>query len=164
MRAIAKKAGVDGALIHYFFESKQKLFAAVIDSPITPGQLTELLEDGSGSRGERMARYYLERLFHEGRDAISAMLRAGIGDPGAVPALRAMIERTLVTTTAASLAAADGHLRAELVGAQMVGLFISRCVVGVEPLASASSDEIAAVLGPALDALLGPIGKQGESR
>jgi Tetracyclin repressor-like, C-terminal domain len=35
----------------------------------------------------------------------------------------------------------------------MIGLFISRCIVGVEPLATASVDQIVGVLGPALDAL-----------
>ena len=108
-----------------------------------------------------MARYYLEHLFLEQKDGITAMLRAGLGDPGAVPALRDLIERTLVVTAAASLQSKDARLRAELVGAQMVGLFISRCIVGVEPLSSASVDDIVAVLAPALDALLGPVETRG---
>jgi AcrR family transcriptional regulator len=144
------------ALVHYFFGSKPELFEAVVQLPIGPGRLADLLANGSGSRGERMARYYVEHLFPERKDAITAMLRAGIGDPGSVPALRALIERTLVAAVADVLPAEDARLRAELVGAQMVGLFISRCVVGVEPLASAPAGEVIALLAPALDALFGP--------
>jgi len=39
MRAIAKRAGVDIALVHYFFGSKPKLFAASIELPIDPHRL-----------------------------------------------------------------------------------------------------------------------------
>jgi hypothetical protein len=46
-------------------------------------------------------------------------------------------------------------LRAELAGALMVGLFVNRCIVGVEPLASASVEQLVSLLAPALDALLG---------
>jgi len=153
MRAIAKQAGVDVALVHYFFESKAKLFSTIIELPIVPERLTELLSSGRGQPGERMARYYLEHLFPERRDAITAMLRAGIGDPDCTPALRALIEQTLVAGAAKALRSKDARLRAELAGAQMIGLFISRCIVGVEPLATASVDQIVGVLGPALDAL-----------
>jgi AcrR family transcriptional regulator len=156
MRAIANRAGVDVALVHYFFESKAKLFAVVIELPIVPERLTELLSAGKGQPGERMARYYLAHLLPERRDAITAMLRAGIGDPDCIPALRTLIEQTLVAGAARALRSKDARLRAELAGAQMIGLFITRCIVGVEPLATASVDQIVKVLGPALNALLRP--------
>jgi hypothetical protein len=80
------------------------------------------------------------------------MLRAASVIPAA-SALRRLIERTLVTAAAGTLRSEDARLRAELVGAQMLGLFISRCVVGVEPLAHASVEEVVALLAPALDRL-----------
>jgi AcrR family transcriptional regulator len=156
MRAIAKRAGVDMALAHYFFGSKPKLFAASVELPIDPRRLSALLSARHTAPGEAMARYYLEHLFTERSDAITAMLRAGLGDPGCVPALRALIERTLVTAAAGSLAGEHARLRAELTGALMVGLFISRRIVGVEPLATASTDEVVALLAPALDTILVP--------
>jgi len=160
MRAVAKRAGVDMALVHYFFGSKPKLFAASVELPIDPEQLTALLATRPNAPGEPMARYYLEHLFVERSEAITAMLRAGLGDPGCVPALRALIERTLVSAAAGTLGGKNASLRAELVGALMVGLFVSRCIVGVEPLASASVDEVVALLAPALDALFGAASAQ----
>lgn len=158
MRAVAKRAGVDMALVHYFFGSKPKLFAASVELPIDPEQVTALLATRPNAPGEAMARYYLEHLFVERSEAITAMLRAGLGDPGCVPALRVLIERTLVSAVAGTLGGKDARLRAELAGALMVGLFVSRCIVGVEPLATASVEEIVALLAPALDGLLGAAG------
>jgi AcrR family transcriptional regulator len=155
VRAVAQRAGVDVALVHYFFGSKPELFAASIELPIDSERVTSLLSTRQGAPGEAMARYYLERLFVDRAEAITAMLRAGLGDPGCVPALRTLIERTLVSAAAGSLRGRDARLRAELVGATMVGLFISRCIVGVQPLASASVDDVVALLAPALAALLG---------
>jgi AcrR family transcriptional regulator len=155
MRAVAKRAGVDTALVHYFFGSKPKLFAASVELPIDPRRVTSLLGTQTGAPGEAMARYYLERLFVDRTEAITAMLRAGLGDPGCVPALRTLIEQTLVSAVAGRLRSENARLRAELVGATMVGLFVSRCVVGVQPLASAPADDVVALLAPALDVLLG---------
>jgi len=154
MRAVAKRARVDMALVHYFFGSKPKLFTASIELPIDPEQVAALLATRPTAPGEVMARYYLEHLFVERSDTITAMLRAGLGDPGCVPALRALIERTIVSAAAQGLGGKDARLRAELTGALMVGLFVNRCIVGVEPLATASVDEVVALLAPALDALL----------
>lgn len=164
VRAVAKRAGVDMALVHYFFGSKSKLFAASVELPIDPERVASLLATQGGAPGEAMARYYLARLFVDRSDAITAMLRAGLGDPGCVPALRALIERTLVTAAAGRLRSGHARLRAELVGATMVGLFVSRCIVGVQPLASASVDEVVALLAPALDVLLGETAVTGTQR
>jgi AcrR family transcriptional regulator len=155
MRAVAKRAGVDMALVHYFFGSKPNLFAASGELPIDPERVTALLAARPSAPGVALARYYLEHLFVERSEAISATLRAGLGDPECVPALRALIERTLVTAAAGTLGAKDARLRAELAGALMVGLFVNRCIVGVEPLASASVEQLVSLLAPALDALLG---------
>jgi AcrR family transcriptional regulator len=154
MRAVAKRAGVDMALIHHFFGSKPKLFAASVELPIDPEQVTALLATRPTAPGEAMARYYLEHLFVERSESITAMLRAGLGDPGCVPALRGLIERTIISAAAQGLGGKDARLRAELAGALMVGLFVTRCIVGVEPLATASVDDVVALLAPALDALL----------
>ena len=42
-RAIAKEAGVDAALIHHYFGSKEGLFQAVLNAAIRPEQLEALV-------------------------------------------------------------------------------------------------------------------------
>jgi len=145
------------ALVHYFFGSKPKLFAASVDLPMTPHGLSALLASQPDAPGEAMARYHIEHLFVERSDAITAMLRAGLGDPDCVPALRALIEETMVSATAEMLGGENAHLRAELAGALMVGLFVTRHIVAVEPLASASANDVVGLVSPALDVLLGKV-------
>jgi AcrR family transcriptional regulator len=160
-RAIAAKAGVDAALVHYFFKTKDKLFSAAVELPITPEQLTDLLEEASlggdqhGGSGERLVRFMLENVFTSRSHAVAALIRAAVGDPGCVPALRSLIEKTVVAAGASAVRGSDARLRAELLGAVMVGLFVVRHVVRVEPLASAPPEKVAAWLGPAVDVIVG---------
>lgn len=161
-RAIAAKAGVDAAMVHYFFDTKDKLFSAAVELPIAPEQLKELLEEVSaggdreeGGSGERLVRFMLEKVFTSRSHAVAALIRAAVGDPGCVPALRSLIEKTVVTGAASAVRGSDPRLRAELLGAMMVGLFVVRHVVRVEPLASAPPEKVAAWLGPAVDLVLG---------
>jgi AcrR family transcriptional regulator len=155
-RAIAAKAAVDAALVHYFFQTKARLFAAAIDVPVAPEQLKAVLMDSAdGPRGERVARFFLEQVFTSRSHAVTAMIRAAVADPGCIPTLRSTIENTVVTAVASVLRGQTARLRAELLGAQIVGMFIVRHIVRVEPIASASTDAIAKLWGPAVDVILG---------
>jgi AcrR family transcriptional regulator len=160
IRAVASKAGVDAALVHYFFKTKEKLFAAAVELPIGPEQLKAMLEEtvlegGGMGTGERLVRFMLENVFTSRSHAVAALIRAAVADPGCVPALRSLIEKTVVTGAASAIRGSDARLRAELLGATMVGLFVVRQVVRVEPLASAAPEEVAKWLGPAIDVILG---------
>jgi AcrR family transcriptional regulator len=156
IRAIAKKAGVDPALVNYFFESKAKLFEVAIELPVDPGRVAAVFaQPAAGPIGERIARFFLTEVFTSRNHAIAAMIRAAVADPGAIPSLRATIEKRVVSVIASALPGPDARLRAELMGSYVVGLFISRHIVRVEPLASASADEIARLIGPAVEIVLG---------
>lgn len=161
MRAVAAKAGVDAALVHYFFENKENLFSAAVDLPVDPQQLKTLLEQGvlgdvpGKGTGERLIRFLLESVFTSKSHAVAALIRAAVADPGCVPALRSLIEKTVVTGASSAIRGPDARLRAELLGAMVVGLFVVRHVVRVEPLASASPETVGSWLGPAVDSVLG---------
>jgi TetR/AcrR family transcriptional regulator len=60
MDAIARAAGVNKALLHYYYGTKEALYAAVLDEVLT-GQLAQHLAvlQGAGSPGERLLRYFL---------------------------------------------------------------------------------------------------------
>ena len=51
IRGIAADAGVDPALVHHFFGTKEKLFAAAVQLPLVPGELlSAALAAGPGTR------------------------------------------------------------------------------------------------------------------
>ncbi len=154
MRALAAQAKVDPALVHYFFHTKDLLFAEAIDLPVPVADLRVLLET-KGAIGERLVHFFLEEVFGARQQVISAILRTALSEPTSVPALRARIERNVVDALSASLPGPDARLRAEVLGAQVVGLFIMRHVVRLEPIASASAETLAQLLAGPIDALLG---------
>ena len=82
------------------------------------------------------------------------MLRSATTNDQAATLLRGFIEREIVETVAREIGGEDARLRASLMGSQMVGLAMARYVVGLEPLASATRDEVVAAFAPALQALV----------
>src|SRR3982751_3297600 len=57
IRSVARAAGVDPALVHRFHGSKEELFVAAMELPVSPGQLVPaLLADGVENLGERLVR------------------------------------------------------------------------------------------------------------
>lgn len=154
-RSIAERAGVDVALIHYFFGTKAGLFAAAIDLPAIAAQIEARIVEPSGDRAEALARLYLEQLFTQNITTFSALLRTALGSPEAMPELRRLVEQTMITIASRVLGGPDAALRAELIGAQMIGILVLRHLAGVEPIASASVDAIVAQLRGPLQALIG---------
>lgn len=151
-RAVARRAKCDVALVQYFFGGKERLFAAAIELPVEPDDVAALLA-GRGA-GERVAKFHLDHVFVERREAVAAMLRAVIGDPVSVPTLRALVETKLVMPPARMLRGKDAKLRAELAGALIIGTFVLRHLVALEPLASAPSAKLVPPIARALDVLL----------
>jgi hypothetical protein len=68
--------------------------------------------------------------------------------------LREFISRAIVRRVAGVLDVPGAELRAALVASHIVGLAIARYVVRVEPLASATEDELVALVGPTLQRYL----------
>src|SRR5258708_16452302 len=67
VRAIAADAGVDVAMVYYFFDSKEGLFtASALGGPLHPlHHLAALLDEGAEDVGRRLVRRLLER-WHSG--------------------------------------------------------------------------------------------------
>jgi len=161
IRGIARTAGVDPALVHRFFGSKESLFGAALELPFDPAELLPLvLAEGPHGLGERLVRTFLGIWdATPGQGPMLALLRSAVSDQAAAATLRDFLTRAVLAPLAQAVGADHPELRASLAGSQMVGLAVARYVVRLEPLASASPDELAPALGRALDAYLtGPLG------
>ncbi|MGP3958845.1 TetR/AcrR family transcriptional regulator [Nonomuraea sp. 3N208] len=156
IRAIAVDAGVDPAMIHYFFGSKQGLYEAVLNrySP-QRDPVGELLSEGVEHFGERLVRRFLE--VTEGGDAadgVGALTRLAVTDREPAAKLREFIENEFAGSLAKHLDLPDAHLRASLIGAQLAGLAVARHLLGVEPLASASTETLVTLMAPVIQRLI----------
>jgi AcrR family transcriptional regulator len=150
IRGVARGAGVDPALVHYFFGTKAELFAAAMELPVNPAELAQTLLAGEPERiGERLIATFLSVWDHgDNRDVFIGLLRSAVTDEQAATLLREFAVRELFGRVAAALGTPDAELRANLVFSQIFGLAVARYILRIEPLASTPGELLAAAVGP----------------
>lgn len=156
LRAIARTAGVDPALIMHFFGSKDGLFEAALALPIDPGVLVPaLLADGVDGLGERIVRTFLGVWDGTpGQGPMLAMLRSAVSHEDSAEMLRRLLTRMILRPLATGAGASDPDLGAALLASQITGLALTRYVLRLAPVASMSADELAPLIGPTLQRYL----------
>ncbi|MEU6011559.1 MULTISPECIES: TetR/AcrR family transcriptional regulator [unclassified Streptomyces] len=151
VRGIAKTAGVDSALVHHYFGTKEQVFEAAIEVVLAPAlSAPEALVDGPlDGVGERFARFFFgiwER--PATRTPLLAIVRSALTNDTAAAVFRRLIVSQLLRRIAGRFDLPDAELRAELAAAQLVGCAILRYVIKAEPLASADVEQIIARVAP----------------
>ncbi|MDJ0384901.1 TetR family transcriptional regulator [Streptomyces sp. G-G2] len=156
VRGVAKAAGVDPALVHHYFGTKDDLFAAAIEMSMEPALVVPLIVgDGPDGIGERLARYFLGIWENPvSRTPLLAVIRSALTHEAAARVLRRLILRRVLERVAADLDVPDPTFRAELAASHMVGIALLRYVVRVEPLASADPEDIVRLVAPTLQRYL----------
>ena len=160
IRDVAADAGVDAALVHYFFKTKDGLFAAAMELPLRPSEvIAPVLAEGVDGLGERIVRRLLSLWDDPGnRAALLATVQGASAHPGAAAALREFVRSEIVARVARAVEADRPELRANLVASQIIGLIAARYVAQVRPLADMPAEEIVPLVGPALQRYLdGPL-------
>ncbi|QDY78342.1 TetR family transcriptional regulator [Streptomyces qinzhouensis] len=164
MRGIARAAGVDAALVHHYFGTKDEVFAAAVEVSFEPAlALAAIFGDTpppggpAGAPpdlegvGERLARFYLGVWENPAsRAPLLAIVRSALTNEAAAAVFRDFVLNSLLARVAERLAVPDPRLRAELAAAQMIGVTILRYVIRAEPLASADPEEVVRLVAPAL--------------
>jgi AcrR family transcriptional regulator len=157
VRAIAADAGVDVAMVYYFFGNKEGLFtASVVDVPEHPlHQLATLLDENLDDIGKRLVRRFLEHW--EAGNAFEPLLtlwRAAAFQPLAKKTLHDSLAGPVAERLVAAFGVPDAVLRVELVTSHLMGLAFARYQLRIEPLASTSIDELVRWLGPTIQRYL----------
>jgi AcrR family transcriptional regulator len=157
IRSIATGAGVDPALVHHYFGTKDKLFLATMNSPMDP--LDVISEAVAGERSEigvRFVRTFLRIWDGPGGTAGVALLRSTVGNEWTTKLFREFIITQILRRAVPKLGLdpVEGQLRVTFAASQMVGLAMARYVLKVEPLASAPSEAIVAAMGPTVQRYL----------
>lgn len=162
IRAIAAKAGVDPALVHHFYGTKEELFAAAMQLPIVPSQvLGAALEAGRDgpALGEHIVRTALTLWeSDELKDTFLGLIKSAVTSESAAVMLREFLAESILGTiarvTRISGDPAEVQYRAALVASQMIGLAMVRMVLKLPAIADASIDELARSIGPTLERYL----------
>ncbi|HET6820553.1 MAG TPA: TetR family transcriptional regulator [Candidatus Limnocylindria bacterium] len=156
VRKVAARAGVDPALVHHYFGTKQALFLAAMELPIDFKVLVDQVASGPRSEiGARLVRQTLE-LWEDPatRSLLMGIVRSATTDEVAAEILRGLLSEGPILALSRASGQPDADLRATLAGSQVVGLAMARYVIGVEPLASASIDDLVRAIGPTVQRYL----------
>ncbi len=156
IREIAAIASVDPALVIHYFGTKDKLFSAALQIPVEPGAvLSRVMKRDASDMGATIVRTFLEAWEPpESRSPLVAMVRSAMTNATAMALVRDYLGHRVFGPITEALGADDAELRATLVGSQFIGLAMMRYIAGIEPLASATVDELVAAIGPTVQRYL----------
>jgi AcrR family transcriptional regulator len=155
MRAIASEAGVDSALVHHYFGTKDDLFVAALQLPIDPRVvLAPVLEGGVAGAGERLLRVFLSVWDDESSRLPLLGLVRGVVDPEGRMLLREGLFGVILAPIGELLGLEEPERRVAHVASQMIGLVMLRYVLEAEPLASMGTEVLVATYAPTLQRYL----------
>jgi AcrR family transcriptional regulator len=152
MRAVAAEAGVDVALISYFFGSKKGLFGAALALSANPPEiLLGALPGNPATLPERVLRA-LAQAWDDPEDGgpLRVLVSTAIGDPEVGRLLKEVIEREIIEQIAERLGGADARYRAAAFTTQLAGIVLARYILELDPIATMTVDELVRRLAPGL--------------
>ncbi|MCF8569387.1 TetR family transcriptional regulator [Gordonia sp. HY002] len=154
MRAVAAEAGVDVALVPYYFGSKHGLFVAALEVPVDPAEQVRRATDGPRDRlGERMITEFTG--VWEGAQTGSAMqglLRSVVNDEGRANSFGEFASTEMVPLVADS---AGVSLETARVAVSMLfGVATMRYLIRVPLFADLTREEVIALWGPQLQRVI----------
>ncbi|WP_033292243.1 TetR family transcriptional regulator [Amycolatopsis jejuensis] len=145
VRDIANRAGVNQALLFRYFGNKDALFEIVI----ARGGLAQI----ETTPPEELFGQALQALLDGGNNSVETYLRSS-GTEHADEALRAQVGGEYTRALAGLTDEPDAELRADLAMAWLLGIGLVRSIVGKDPLATATPEDVERLVTPAVRTLL----------
>ena len=152
IRAVARDADVDPALVYHYFGSKDGLLDAATNPPqrwlenVAKTWTTPVPELGGALLRLMLGAWADDEI---GR-VLRAVLQTAAHEPTTREKLRRVVESNLMGVSQLGVDERDRLVRSGLISSQIMGLAMMRYVWKIEPLASMSDDEIVAAVAPNL--------------
>lgn len=156
IRAIAAAAGVDAALVHHYFGTKQQLFAAAIHIPIDPMQVIGPMRDTPVDElGLTLPSLLLPLWESELGSGFIATLRSMLAGSD-VSLVRSFMQDIISVEVGRRVddPPGSGRIRAQFVASQLVGVVIARYILELEPFKSLPVQQVAETIAPNLQRYL----------
>ncbi|MDG3010635.1 TetR/AcrR family transcriptional regulator [Rhodococcus sp. D2-41] len=157
VREIAAAADVDPALVHHYFGTKEKLFLETVSIPFDPRQYIHLVVEGPREElAERLLTTALGVWDSPSGLAAGALLRGSLTHQTGSELLREFLLKRALEPLCGAIEPDPvlAKWRMNLVATQLMGLAMMRYVLAMEPLASASPEQIVDAIGPNLQRYL----------
>lgn len=152
IRAVARRADVDPALVYHYFGSKEGLLDAATNPP---QQWLDRVAELWATPVERLGAALLQLLLASWADdeigpTLRAILQTAAHDPVTRDKLRRVVEGSLMGVSGLGSDDRDRLIRSGLISSQMMGFALMRYVWKIEPVASMTDDEAIAAIAPNL--------------
>jgi AcrR family transcriptional regulator len=152
IRAVARSADVDPALVYHYFGSKEGLLDAATNPP--QKWLAGVAKTWTVPTPE-LGRALLDLMMSSWADdevgpVLRAILQTAAHEPVTREKLRLVVERSLMGVSALGTDDGDRMVRSGLISSQMMGFALMRYVWKIEPIASMSAQEAVAAIAPNL--------------
>jgi AcrR family transcriptional regulator len=156
IRAVAAAAGVDSALVHHYFGTKEKLFAAAVRVPIDPMDIIgPLRETPVAELGHKIPSMLLPLWDSEVGAGFIATLRSILAG-SEVNLFRSFIQDVIAVEVGARVdnPPGTGIIRIQFVASQLVGVLMARYILDLEPFKSLPAEQIVETIAPNLQRYL----------
>jgi AcrR family transcriptional regulator len=159
VRAVAATAGVDPALVHHYFGTKDDLFVAALEVKVDPREaMAPVVAGGVEGAGERLLRVLVSVWDDEQARLPLLGLVRGVVDPGGQQLLRDGVLRIVLGPVGVGLGLDQPERRMAHVASQLVGIVVLRYLLELEPLASMPAEQLVATYAPVIQGYLsGPL-------
>ncbi|WP_371747044.1 TetR/AcrR family transcriptional regulator [Mycolicibacterium sp. YH-1] len=152
IRSIASSAGVDAALVHHYFGTKQQLFAAAIHIPIDPMQVIgPMRETPVDELGLKLPSLLLPLWDSELGSGFIATLRSLLAGND-VSLVRSFLQEVISVEVGRRVDSppGSGRIRVQFVASQLVGVVMARYILELEPFKSLPVQQVAETIAPNL--------------
>ncbi len=152
IRAIARGAEVDPALVYHYFGSKDALLDA---ATMPPQRWLEAVAATWTVPPDQLGATLLRLMLGAWADdevgpVLRAVLLTAAHEESTRDKLRTIVERSLIGVSQLGVDERDRLVRSGLISSQIMGLAMMRYVWRIEPLASMDDDELVAAVAPNL--------------
>jgi AcrR family transcriptional regulator len=160
LRAVAREAGVDAALVHHYFDGKAELFVAAMSLPFDPrvvkrppGTTVE-----PGMIGAHVVEGFLTMwdIAEQTGSSFATCAAAMAASPNVADAMREFVAERVWSTTEMLEGEdeASKQRRNALVATQLMGLAFTRYILRVPPISTATPAQIAEWVGPIISSYM----------
>jgi AcrR family transcriptional regulator len=152
LRAVARAADVDPALVYHYFGSKEGLLDAATNPP---QKWLDSVAKVWTTPVEQLGRALITLLVVSWADdeigpTLRAILQTAAHEPSTREKLRRVVEGSLMGVSELGSDERDRLVRSGLISSQMMGFALVRYVWKIEPVASMSDDDAIAAIAPNL--------------
>ena len=156
LRSVARRAGVDPALVHHYFKDKDDLFVQTMHIPVNPG---EIIAQAATAPLEQMGEALVRALLTTWRKpafrtAATAMIRGLISSSSATKILRPFLQKEIFSRLGSRLPEDSAEPRVALVASQIIGLIVARYIIDLEPVASMDDEQVIELVAPTIQRYL----------